>query len=442
MRADSRYRHFAGAGSVDRIRTASTPQRAPVVSHQRTRPPPPAGLVTSPIRTFLPFDQPDSDFYSFEVSDLEVYNLGIDTFGATVGIGQGEGNDDVLEIEGMSEGSFGLATPKRIGFEGRASVRATVGVKTNGNTPILDGILPGETFGGVQINDKNTNPPTFVIGAAFPTETGTTVVGSTEKGTFPNQVVLPGVFAVELRVTKGTDEVDGQPGNATGVGVRPAGSNESFIIVGDTFEPFDSEGSDAVFPNTTGFGATFGADNLGPGGTMFIDDVFTTNLRDPTGIPITDLINQAFDDEIEAFVKLSQDPTGAARLIEVAMGKVTQAQQQLSQGQFQPGTRSPDALIELNKAKQLDQEALDAIAAGDLTTASQKLIDASTAKARADLFLEGHNPQPGPFPDGLGGFDTGDPTFADGFQSGDVNAWSTGEPTNRRTSSDDTSDPN
>jgi hypothetical protein len=125
-------------------------------------------------------------------------------------------------------------------------------------------------------------------------------------------------------------------------------------------------------------------------------------------------------------------------LIEVAMGKVTQAQNQLSQGQFQPGTRSSDALIELNTAKRLDQEALDAIAAGDLTTASQRLIDASTAKARAELFLEGHNPQPGPFPDGLGGFDAGDPIFADGFESGDVSAWSTGEPTNRRTSDDDT----
>ena len=42
--------------------------------------------------------------------------------------------------------------------------------------------------------------------------------------------------------------------------------------------------------------------------------------------------------------------------------------------------------------------------------------------------MEGHNPQPGPFPDGLGGFDTNDPIFADGFESGDVSAWSTGDP--------------
>ena len=125
------------------------------------------------------------------------------------------------------------------------------------------------------------------------------MLGATDQGTFPNQVVLPGVFAVELLVTKGIDEVGGQQGNAAGVRVRPAGSNDDFIIVGDSFEPFDSDGSDAVFPNTTGFGTTFGADNLGPGGTMFVDDVFTSSLRDPAGIPITDLIDQAFDDEIE-----------------------------------------------------------------------------------------------------------------------------------------------
>jgi hypothetical protein len=221
------------------------------------------------------------------------------------------------------------------------------------------------------------------------------------------QTDLPGVFAVELRITKGLDrDANDQEFDAAGVRVRPAGSQDDFMIVGDYFEPFNLDGSDAVFPNTTGFGATFGADNLGPGGTMFIADVFTNGIRDPA-------------------------------CIEVAMGKITEAQNQFGQSEFQEGTRSSDALFELNKAKQLDQEALAAIAAGDLPTASQKLIDASTAKARAELFLEGHNPQPGPFPDGLDGFDLGDPIFADGFESGDVSAWSTGEPTNRRTSDDD-----
>jgi hypothetical protein len=252
------------------------------------------------------------------------------------------------------------------------------------------------------------------------------------------QVVLPGVFAVELRVTKGLDrDANDQEFDAAGVRVRPAGSQDDFIIVGDYFEPFDSDGSDAVFPNTTGFGATFGVDNLGIGGKMFIDDVFTNGIRDPAGIEVTELIDQAFDDEIEAFVQLANDPLGAARLVEASMGKITQAQNQIGQREFQEGTRSSDALIELNKAKQLDQEVLDAIAAGDLTTASKKLIDASTAKARAELFLEGHNPQPGPFPDGLGGFDAGDPIFADGFEPGDVSAWSVGEPINSTTTSDD-----
>ena len=29
----------------------------------------------SPINSFVPFEHPEEDFYSFEVSDLEVYNL-------------------------------------------------------------------------------------------------------------------------------------------------------------------------------------------------------------------------------------------------------------------------------------------------------------------------------------------------------------------------------
>ena len=46
--------------------------------------------------------------------------------------------------------------------------------------------------------------------------------------------------------------------------------------------------------------------------------------------------------------------------------------------------------------------------------------------------MDGHNPQPGPLPDGLGGFVAGDPIFADGFESGDVSAWSTGDPVDTR----------
>ena len=142
---------------------------------------PPDGLpLSSPIRIFIPFDDPASDFYSFEVSDLEVYNLEFNTDGASVGIG----DNDVLEIQGMSSGSFGIAKPKTIGFGDHVRVQATVGVPMDGNTPRLDGLVPGESFAGVQINDKQTDPPKFVIGAAFPSPDGTTVVGATQDGTF------------------------------------------------------------------------------------------------------------------------------------------------------------------------------------------------------------------------------------------------------------------
>ena len=50
---------------------------------------PPSEPTTSPIRTFIPFDDPAADFYSFEVSDLEVYNLELNTSGADVKIVNG-----------------------------------------------------------------------------------------------------------------------------------------------------------------------------------------------------------------------------------------------------------------------------------------------------------------------------------------------------------------
>ena len=196
----------------------------------------------------------------------------------------------------------------------------------------------------------------------------------------------------------------------------------------DRYFQIEGEGSNQILPNVNGFQTTFGADRLGPGATMFIDDVITSGLGDPAAVPVTTSIDEAFDLEIEAFVKTAQSPADADRLIERAIDLLTAAEQQISlAGGFQSGSRTSDALMELSKAKKLDVEAREAIANNDPATANQALIDAATAKARAELFLEGHNPQPGPFPDGLGGFDAGDPIFADGFESGDVSAWSTGE---------------
>ena len=96
--------------------------------------------------------------------------------------------------------------------------------------------------------------------------------------------------------------------------------------------------------------------------------------------------------------------------------------------EFQQNTKGAKALRELTKAIKQDQQALEKIAAGDTSAAVDLLIQAAEHKARAELFISGHNPRPGPFPDGTGGFDAGDPLFADGFESGDVSAWSTGNP--------------
>ena len=210
--------------------------------------------------------------------------------------------------------------------------------------------------------------------------------------------------------------------NVRRVRSRPAGLDDPFDTL---FEDF----SLPVDPPPSFIGSA-GVPGLDEGGTMFIDDIVTFNLRDPASTLATNLINQAVDEEINGFILLSSNPAEAKRLIEGAVAKIIEAEQAISSNsEFQQGTRYPQALAELAKARQFDQQALEAIVGGNTTQVGDLLINAAEAKARAKLFLDGHNPLPGPFPDGLGGFDAGDPIFADGFESGDVSAWSTGEPT-------------
>ena len=78
----------------------ATPIFPPVVHNtlDGTKPP----FLADPLNDFLPFDELDADFYSFEVSDLDVYNLQLFTNNANARIAPGVGNNDVLEIEGLA----------------------------------------------------------------------------------------------------------------------------------------------------------------------------------------------------------------------------------------------------------------------------------------------------------------------------------------------------
>ena len=242
----------------------------------------------------------------------------------------------------------------------------------------------------------------------------------------PTPVFYPDVNAVECFVELRQDETANGSLLHKRVGSRPSGTDQPFDILVDADDVPTTSGQ--PFRDFEGGTGIFG---LGPGGSMFIDDVFTRNLGSLAGATVTGLIDGAFDKEIDAFVKLTTDTPAARELIEAAIAEITLAEQAISLGGFESGSRSADALRELSNAKDLDQQALDAIDSGDTARAPELLIEASTAKARAELFMEGHNPQPGPFPDTLGGFDVGDPIFADGFESGDVSAWSDGTPTGR-----------
>ena len=376
--------------------------------------------MINPFNNFLPFDEPDADYYSFEVSDLDVYNFEIFTNEASARLRGGQ--NDVLEIVGQGAGAFGVGFPDRIGFD-RVVMSGTVGVRTKGGEPVLTGINPGTTFAGFGIDAVSDDIDSAFVGAK-PFADGTRTFGMDENGQFPMTIFYPDVFDVELVVDRYTFPINGMPMEKTTVKSRPAGSDTVFDII------IDALSSVPTNPFPDGLFGSFVVAELDEGGIMFLDDIITVNLRDPAGVPVTNLIIDAFDAEIDAFIELSMRPVAARQLIQSAIDKITQAENTISAGSFQSGTLSADALIELMKAKDLDQQALRAIANGDTDKAGQLLIGATTAKARVELFMEGHNPQPGPFPDGLGGFDDDDPDFifADGFESGDVSAWSTGDP--------------
>ena len=41
---------------------------------------------------------------------------------------------------------------------------------------------------------------------------------------------------------------------------------------------------------------------------LYIDDVFTFNLCDPAGVPVTELFDQSFEAEMSPFTLLASDP--------------------------------------------------------------------------------------------------------------------------------------
>ncbi len=116
----------------------------------------------TPFNDFVPFDDVNVDFYSFEVSDLEVYNFEIFTNAADARLRGGQ--NDVLEIVGRGSNSSGIAVPQRVG-QNRVAIGATVGVQRDDDgIPILDGIIEGQTLVGIQIDAVKSNGDRHDVG--------------------------------------------------------------------------------------------------------------------------------------------------------------------------------------------------------------------------------------------------------------------------------------
>ncbi len=375
---------------------------------------------------FVPFDL-GGDYYSFEVSDLDVYNLDQQPFSTTISIVGGpdlraedknRSSNDVLAFRGNGSSSGGFVTPSRIGDEA-VSVRCTVGLFTTGRRqkPLRTGINAGETVAFTGIGAVGGND--FLFAGVAPRKDGTQVFARDNTRLLTN-VFLDDVFAVELDLEKGVQSQGGQDMSFARLSVRPAGSDDPFdLLVEELFPVFDD-------PFPQGLDTIFGVDGLDEDGQIFFDNIFVSGLEGIAEAAASELLDDAFELEVSAFVELFVNPDGAKKKIQRAVKKLKKAKRSLKKNRkdLSPTTDLSRTRAAIGTALDLDQQVLDAIEGGDATEADRLLIEVTTEKARAELFLQGHDPGPGPFEDGVGGFDLDDPIFVDGFESGDVSAWS------------------
>ena len=265
-------------------------------------------MLVSPAN-FYPFAHQGGDFYSAETSSPGVYNLQFTGDGTIVFSGgpdrdldrQGLNFNDVFLFRGTGPGSFGVATRQPSAPLSSTSMRGTIGVPTDGGDPVFEGLQSGITRGSISIDEvvpEGTNRMYTGCGVAplFGSSGSSMLAFGFDEAGISNAMTYPDVHAVECLV-----DLDLIP-NGTGLAIqkrvkaRPLGSDLPFDLL------LDGVTSIEELPPVVQGG--FGVFDMGDG-EMFIDDVFITNLSDPATVPVSQLIDDAFDSEIEAFVKLS-----------------------------------------------------------------------------------------------------------------------------------------
>ena len=170
---------------------------------------------------------------------------------------------------------------------------------------------------------------------------------------------------------------------------------------------------------------------------MYFDDIFTSGLNGSAEQPVIDNLMEAAGHNIQVFAELLKPNFDSAEAVDhltEAIDTLQTARQAMRTGNFQPSTKIPKALGATGKALKFNQQAITAIQAGRTNDAIEAVLKAFHQKAKAGLFMRGHNPKAK-----NKRFDEGDPQlfdldkfppgiFADGFEAGDVNAWSRSDP--------------
>ena len=392
-------------------------------------------LSASPLN-FYPFTHPRGDLLNAEVSGLEVYNVNF-LGGAEVGIMGGPDLDldlagldtnDVFAITGNGPDSFAVVVPQRTGFLSTStptSIAATIGLLLEGGEPRIEGLVSGRTYGSVstdKVVDDGGDPAFTGCGAVpffEPTRNGMLAFSFNETGNL-GSVFYSGAHAVDCSVELELVETESGRTLRTRVWSRPAGTVEPFDSLFDQLETT----AEQLFQDgvTTGFGAF----RLADGGTMSFDDVRTSNFNGPAEQAVLDLADPALAAQVDALIEIASEPNAARNHLDQAINYTTLAENAIGLGEFLTSTRSPQALSKFTATKALSRDAISAIARGDETQARNSLIGAIEAQAEAGLYMRGHDPQPAPLTDGVGGFDFDDILLVLGtsrFESGDVSAW-------------------
>ena len=426
-----------GAFGVPRGPLSATAQERPVQAGLTVNDPA-GGQGEDSIFNHYPIDVIIGDYGSMEFSGRGVFNYEVKRSGVRVKLGKGpEGGfpepiNDVLEFFAIRRNASGeIRIRRRADGSETVIVQGEMGLFTEDSAPLLNGIVRDVSFGVFEIINPDDRGERVFAGFT-PTTNGVKAYGGLrENGQdqfFPQTPTFPGATAIDVDLQKGRRMRNGGLQDFTQVRVRETGTRGwTTLYKSAELVPVPAEPA-------TRLEVEFSVGGLNPGGRVYFDDIFTWGLNGSAEQPVIDNLMEAAGHNIQVFDELLKPNFDSAEAVDHltdGIDMLQNARQLMRTCDCQPSTRISKAVGATRKALKFNQQAITAIQAGQTNDAIEAVLKAVHQKAKAGLYMRGHNPKKK-----NKRFDKGDDPqlfdldelppgiFADGFESGDVNAWS------------------